>query len=124
MCMVDNPPKEFHHLEPSKPSERRGETQQTLYHGAQAQPSDFTCWSLLGQGWSEPAATSAVVQAVLTMNQKHILFRCPGIFQPPSLPQNFPFLLTSPRSYLPTPSTSLTSFSTHSISRAWESSQP
>ncbi len=107
MCMVDNPPKEFHHLERSKPSERRGETQQTLYHGAQAQPSDFTCWSLLGQGWSEPAATSAVVQdeavqAVLTMNQKHILFPCPGIFQPPSLPQNFPFLLTSPPpTYLP-----------------------
>ncbi len=25
MCMVDNPPKEFHQLEPSKPSERRPE---------------------------------------------------------------------------------------------------
>ncbi len=29
------------------------------------------------------------------MNWKHILFPCPGIFQPPSLPQNFPLLLTS-----------------------------
>jgi len=30
------------------------------------------------------------------MNQKHILFPCPRIFQPLSLPQNFPLLLTSP----------------------------
>jgi hypothetical protein len=42
-------------------------------------------------GWSEPAATNALVQdeavrAVLGMNQKHILFPCPGIFQSPSLP--------------------------------------
>jgi hypothetical protein len=40
------------------------------------------------------------------MNPKHILFPCPGIFQPPSLPQNFPPILTSlppllPPSYLP-----------------------
>ncbi len=49
MCMVDNPPKEFHQLEPSKPSERTGETQWALYQGAQAQASDFTCWSLLGR---------------------------------------------------------------------------
>jgi len=52
-------------------------------------------------GWSEPAATSApvqdeAVQAVLWMNQKHILFPCPGIFQPPSLPQTCPLLPTSP----------------------------
>jgi len=38
------------------------------------------------------------------MNQKHILFPCPGIFQLPSLPQNFPLLPTSPPSYLPPPS--------------------
>ncbi len=44
------------------------------------------------------------------MNQKHILLPCPGIFQPPSLPQNFPFLPTPPPptyfppSYLPLPS--------------------
>jgi len=54
-------------------------------------------------GWSEPAATSApvqdeAVQALLGMNQKHILFVCPGIFQPPSLPQKFPLLLTPPPS--------------------------
>jgi len=72
-------------------------------------------------GWSEPAATNApvqdaAVQAVLGMNQKHILFPCPGIFHPLSLPQNFPFLPTYPHpnilpsptyfppSYLPPPS--------------------
>jgi hypothetical protein len=38
----------------------------------------------------------------LGMKQKHILFPCPGIFQPPSLPQKFPLLLTSP--FLPPPS--------------------
>ncbi len=47
--------------------------------------------------WCEPAATNALiqdeaVQTVLGMNQKHILFPCPRIFQP----QNFP-------SYLPPP---------------------
>ncbi len=52
-------------------------------------------------GWNEPTATSApvqdeVVQAVLGMIQKHILFPYPRIFQPPSLPQNFPLLPTSP----------------------------
>ncbi len=51
--------------------------------------------------WSEPAATSApiqddAIQAILGMNQKHILFPCPGIFQAPSLPQNFLFLRTPP----------------------------
>jgi len=89
-------------------------------------------WWMMGHiigkaSWSEPAATSApiqdeVVQAVLLMNQKHILFPCPGIFQAPSLPQNFPFLPTSPPpTYLLSP-TSLTSFLAHSISRARESS--
>jgi len=34
--MVDNPPKEFQHLEPSNPSGERGETQRALYQGAQA----------------------------------------------------------------------------------------
>ncbi len=29
--------------------EKTGETQRALYQGAQAQPSGFTCWSLLGQ---------------------------------------------------------------------------
>jgi hypothetical protein len=52
-------------------------------------------------GWNELATTNApvqdeAVQAVLGMNQKHILFPCPRIFQPPSLPQNFPLLPTSP----------------------------
>jgi hypothetical protein len=43
-------------------------------------------------GWSEPAATNApvedeAIQAVLWwMNQKHILYPCPRIFQPLSLP--------------------------------------
>jgi hypothetical protein len=57
-------------------------------------------------GWSEPIATGApvqdeVVQTVLGMNQKHILFPCPGIFQPPSLPQKFPLLPTSLPPLLP-----------------------
>jgi hypothetical protein len=57
-------------------------------------------------GWSEPAATSApvqdeAVQAILGMNQKHILFPCPGIFSP-LRPKIFPsYLLPSPPSYLP-----------------------
>jgi hypothetical protein len=89
-------------------------------HGSNTQP----WWA---HGWSELAATNApfqdeAVQTILGMNQKHILFLRPGIFQPPSLPQNFPLLPTSPPpTYLPSP-TSLTSFFTHSISKAWESS--
>jgi hypothetical protein len=68
-------------------------------------------------GWNEPTATNAlvedeVIQAILGMNQKHILFSCAGIFQPPFLPQNFPFLPNSP------PPTSFPSFPTYSISRA------
>jgi hypothetical protein len=71
-------------------------------------------------------------KAFLGMNQKHILFPCTWIFQPSYLPQNFLLLPTSPPSYLPptyllptylTPPTSLSSFPTHSISKAWESSQ-
>ncbi len=60
-------------------------------------------------GWSEPAATNApvqdeVIQAVLGMNQKHILFPCPRIFQPSSLPQKFPLLPPSPHfSLTPSP---------------------
>jgi len=51
--------------------------------------------------WNEPTVTSAlvrdeVVQAVLGMNRKHILFSCLGDFQPPFQPQNFPLLPTSP----------------------------
>jgi hypothetical protein len=51
------------------------------------------------QGWSETTATNApvqdeAIQAVLGMNQKHILLPCPEIFQPLSLPQNFPLLPT------------------------------
>jgi len=81
------------------------------------------------EGWSETTATNApvqdeAVQAVLGMNQKYILLPCPRIFQPPSLPQNFPLLPTPP--LLPTslpltylrPPTSLTSFPAHSISKA------
>jgi len=54
---------------------------------------------LTNPGWSETTATNApvqdeAVQVVLGMNQKHILLPCPGIFQPPSLPQNFPLLPT------------------------------
>jgi hypothetical protein len=52
-------------------------------------------------GWSKPAATSALVQdeaiqTFLGMNQKHILFPYPEIFQPLFLPQNFPLLPPSP----------------------------
>jgi len=59
-------------------------------------------------GWSEPAATNApvddaAVEAVLRMNQKHIL-PCPEflIFSASSLPQNFPSYL--PPSHQPPPS--------------------
>jgi hypothetical protein len=56
-------------------------------------------WHLIG--WSETTATNAsvqdeAIQAVLGMNQKHIFLPCPGIFQPSSLPQNFPLLPTPP----------------------------
>jgi hypothetical protein len=60
-------------------------------------------------------AQDEAIQTVLGMNQKHILFPYLMIFQPPSLPQNFPLLPTSP------PPTSLTSFPAHSISKARES---
>jgi hypothetical protein len=51
----------------------------------------------------QPPVQDEAVQTVLRMNQKHILFPYPGIFQglvfrifqPPSLPQNFPLLPTS-----------------------------
>jgi len=67
------------------------------------------CW----RGWSETTATNALVQdeavqAILGMNKKHILLPCPGIFQPPSLPQNFPLLPTSPPPTYLRPPTSLT----------------
>lgn len=65
-------------------------------------------------GWSEPTTTSApvqdeVVQVVLGMNHKHILFSHLGIFQLPFFAPKF----FSPPTYL-------TSFSIHSISRAPE----
>jgi len=77
-------------------------------------------------GWSEPAAISAqvedgAVQAVLGMNQKHILFPYIRIFQPFFCPKIFPsYLPPPPPFYLPP--TSLTSFFAHSISRVRESS--
>jgi hypothetical protein len=76
-------------------------------------------------GWNELVATSAlvqdeVIQAILGMNQKDILFPCLGIFHPPLCSKIVPSFLLPP-SYLPLP-TSLTSFPIHSISRAWESS--
>jgi len=69
-------------------------------------------------GWSEPAATNApvqneAVQAVLGMNQKHILFPCSGISAPFSTPK------ISPPTYFPPP-TSL--HLVQSISKARESS--
>jgi hypothetical protein len=62
-------------------------------------------------GWSEPAATNApdqdeAVQAVLGMNQKHILLPCPGIFLAPFSAPKF------------SPPASLTSFPVHSIFKA------
>jgi len=59
-------------------------------------------------GWSEQAAINAsiedeVVQAVLGMNQKHILpYSKFLVFSASSLPQSFSLLL--PLSYLPPPS--------------------
>jgi hypothetical protein len=61
--------------------------------------------------WSESATTNApvedeAIETVLGMNKKHILFLSPRIFQPPSLPQNFPLLPLSPH-FLLTPSPKL-----------------
>jgi hypothetical protein len=55
-------------------------------------------------GWSETTATNApvqdeAVQAILGMNQKHILLPCPGILQPLLCPKIFPSYLL-PLSYL------------------------
>jgi hypothetical protein len=52
-------------------------------------------------GWSEPTATSApvqdeIVQTILGMNQKHILFPCPWIFHPPPLPTSLTSFLAIP----------------------------
>ncbi len=49
-------------------------------------------WTSSHQCTSSGPVQDEAVQAVLGMTQKHILFPCPGIFQPPSLPQNFPFI--------------------------------
>jgi len=51
-------------------------------------------------GGNEPTTTNApiqdeVVQGILGMNQKHILFLCPRFFQLSSLPHSFPLLPTS-----------------------------
>jgi hypothetical protein len=43
-----------------------------------------------------PPIQDEAIQVVLGVNQKHILFPCPGIFQPPFLSQNFSPLPTSP----------------------------
>jgi hypothetical protein len=92
----------------------------------------FNSWNLTHFGLDHPnlhhlcvksrvVATNALVQdeavqVILGMNQKHILFPCPRIFQPAYLPQNFPLLPTS--SFLPT---CLTSFCAHSIVKAQKS---
>ncbi len=58
------------------------------------------------------------IQAVLGMNQKHILFPLPRDFSAPFSAPKF-----SPPTYLPTPHTSLTSFRAHSISKAQNNSR-
>ncbi len=75
-----------------------------------------TCLPLLRGGWSEPVTTNApvqdeAIQAVLGMNQKHIL-PCLRflVFFASYLPQKFSFLPTY-----------LTSFCAHSIARDQES---
>jgi hypothetical protein len=68
--------------------------------------SSFLLSMILGVvGWSEPAATNApvedeAIQVVLGMNQKSILFPCPGIFQPLLCPKIFPSYLPPPH-YIP-----------------------
>jgi hypothetical protein len=95
----------------SKPS-RRGASQTRL---AQIQALRGACFFYISKtetstvkklGWSEPAATSApvqdeAVQAILGMNQKHILFSCQGIFQPPFSAPKFSPPTYFPPSYLP-----------------------
>jgi len=70
------------------------------------------------EGWSELAATNAPVQdeAVLGMNQKTHSLPMSRDFLGPFSASKF-----SPLTYFPPP-TSLTSFPTHSISKARESS--
>jgi hypothetical protein len=58
----------------TKTSDRAGVNQQPLVHQFRMRPFKLF-W-----GWTK----------------KHILFPCPGILQPPSLPQNFPILPSSP----------------------------
>jgi len=91
-------------------------------------------------GWNEPAATNAPVddepvEAVLGMNQKHILptrkycffppLLCPKIFLsylPPShLPPPSYLHLPLPTSHLPPPSY-MPPPTSHSVTRAWEQS--
>ncbi len=78
-------------------------------------------------GWNEPVATNALVEdeaieAVLGMNQKHIL-HCPKlfVFLTSFLSQIFSLLPPSylPPTYLPPP-TYLTWFCAHSITKAQE----
>ncbi len=94
-------------------------------HGSNTQP----WWA---HSWSELAATNApfqdeAVRTILGMNQKHILFFCPRIFQPPSLPQNFPLLPTSPpflpTSPLPPPSPHFSLIPSPKLGRALELEQ-
>ncbi len=74
----------------------------TLERVEKEKPIDKRCCSAR-MNQQPPPIQDKVVQAVLGMYQKHILFLCPGIFQPASLPQNFPplnfpFLPPSPPS--------------------------
>jgi hypothetical protein len=62
-----------------------------------------TCYWPAGVNQQSPVHQFRAIQAILGMNQKHILFHCPGIFKPPSLPQNFPLLPTSPPLLPPSP---------------------
>jgi hypothetical protein len=79
-------------------------------------------------GWSEPIATSApvqdeAIQAILGMNQKHILFPCLGIFQPLFCPQIFPSTYFPPSpTYLPAlpPSPHFLLTPSHELGRAHE----
>jgi hypothetical protein len=73
-----------------------------------------THWGIKFMGWSEPTTTNApiqdeAIQAILGVNQKHILFPCPRIFQLYLFTPNF------------SPPTYLTSFCARSIARAQES---
>ncbi len=66
MCMVDNPPKEFHQLEPSKPSEREWLKPNGLYT---KEPKPSQVASLVGAFWAGRFKANGGVKSNLAIMQ-------------------------------------------------------